>query len=122
MERYYKWKSSSISSDNHIPNSSSPNLDSSNPTPNSSPPIPSSSNPIGGNSTPQQNELKVDLDKLERDPGKRIPMKDYPPDIRDEVRRAYLQMGPCRPTKHEFPYTLHAKKKRRFVVLWFYSL
>ncbi|XP_050113915.1 uncharacterized protein LOC126592236 [Malus sylvestris] len=84
MEQYYKRKSSSISSDNHIPNSSSPNLDSSNPIPNSSPPIPSSSNPIGGNSTPQQNELKVDLDNLERDPGKRIPMKDYPPDIRDE--------------------------------------
>ncbi|KAM1304550.1 hypothetical protein ACFX1Q_022913 [Malus domestica] len=47
MERYYKRKSSSISSDNHIPNSSSPNLDSSNPIPNSSPPIPNRSDPIG---------------------------------------------------------------------------
>ncbi|XP_050136101.1 uncharacterized protein LOC126611783 [Malus sylvestris] len=84
MEQYYKRKSSSISSDNHIPNSLSPNLDSSSPIPNSSPPIPSSSNQIGGNSTPQQNKLKVDLDNLERDPGKRIPMKDYLPDIRDE--------------------------------------
>nr|XP_028961687.1 zinc finger MYM-type protein 1-like [Malus domestica] len=86
MERYYKRKSSLISSDNHIPNSSPSNLDSSNPIPNSSPtsaPIPNSSDPIGGNSTPQQNELKVDLDNLERDPGKRIPMKDYPPNIRD---------------------------------------
>ena len=46
-------------------------------------------------------------------------MKDYPSNIQDEVRRAYLQMGPCRPTKYEFPYTLHAKKKRRFVVSWF---
>ncbi|KAM1515749.1 hypothetical protein ACFX10_014818 [Malus domestica] len=45
-------------------------------------------------------------------------MKDYPSNIQDEVRRAYLQMGPCRPTKYEFPYTLHAKKKQRFVVSW----
>nr|XP_008378551.2 zinc finger MYM-type protein 1-like [Malus domestica] len=118
MERYYKRKSSSISSDNHIPNSSSPNLDSSNPIPNSSRPIPSSSNPIGGNSTPQQNELKVDLDNLERDPGKRIPMKDYPPDIRDEVRRAYILMEPFRAKDHDFPFTLHSNKKRRFVDNW----
>ncbi|XP_070672078.1 uncharacterized protein [Malus domestica] len=115
MERYYKRKLSSISSDNHIPNSSSPNLDSSNPIQNSSLPIPSSSNPIRGNSTPQQNELKVDLDNLERDLGKRKPMKDYPPDIRDEVRRAYILMEPFRVKDHDFPFTLHSNKKRRFV-------
>ncbi|KAM1840103.1 hypothetical protein ACFX1X_015078 [Malus domestica] len=46
-------------------------------------------------------------------------MKDYPSNIQDEIRRAYLQTGPCRPTKYEFPYTLHAKKKRLFVVSWF---
>ncbi|CAN6571368.1 unnamed protein product [Malus baccata var. baccata] len=84
MERYYKRKSSSISSDNHIPNSSSPNLDSSSPIPNSSPPIPSSSNPI-----------EVDLDNLERDPGKRIPMKDYLPDIRDESEEARMAYHTC---------------------------
>ncbi|XP_050113874.1 uncharacterized protein LOC126592184 [Malus sylvestris] len=115
---HYKRKSSSISSDNHIPNSSSPNLDGSNPIPNNSPPILSSSNPIGGNSTPQQNELKVDLDNLERDPGKRTPMKDYPPDIRDEVRIAYILMEPFRAKDHDFPFTLHSNKKRRFVDNW----
>ncbi|CAN6572903.1 unnamed protein product [Malus baccata var. baccata] len=46
-------------------------------------------------------------------------MKDYPSNIQDKVRRAYLQMGPCRPTKYEFPYTLYAKKKRLFVISWF---
>ncbi|CAN6557162.1 unnamed protein product [Malus baccata var. baccata] len=93
MERYYKRKSSLISSDNHILNSSPSNLDSSNPIPNSSAtssPIPNSSDPIGDNSTPQQNELKVDLDNLERDPGKRIPMKDYPPNIQDESEEARM--------------------------------
>nr|XP_028946829.1 zinc finger MYM-type protein 1-like [Malus domestica] len=121
MERYYKRKSSLISSDNHIPNSSPSNLDSSNPIPNSSPtsaPIPNSSDPIRGNSTPQQNELIVDLDNLERDPGKRIPMKDYPPNIRDEVRRAYILMEPFRAKDHDFPFTLHSNKKRRFVGNW----
>ncbi|CAN6547947.1 unnamed protein product [Malus baccata var. baccata] len=95
MERYYKRKSSSISSDNRIPNSSSPNLDSSNPISNNSHLIPNSSDPIGGNSTPQQNELKVDLDNLERDPGKRIPMKYYPLNIRDESEEAHMTYRTC---------------------------
>nr|XP_028956520.1 zinc finger MYM-type protein 1-like [Malus domestica] len=98
MEQYYKRKSSLISSDNYIPNSSPSNLDSFNPIQNSSPtssPIPNSSDPIGGNSTRQQNELKVDLDNLERDPGKRIPMKDYPPNIRDESEEARMAYRTC---------------------------
>ena len=70
-----------------------------------------------GSSSSRQNECDVDFNNLERDPRKRIRMKDYSSNIQDEVQRTYLQMGPCRPTKHEFPYTLHAKKKRRFVVL-----
>ncbi|CAN6706477.1 unnamed protein product [Malus baccata var. baccata] len=121
MKRYYKRKSSLISSDNHIPNSSPSNLDSSNPISNSSPtsvPILNSSDPIGGNSTPQQNELKVDLDNLERDPGKRIPIKDYPPNIRGEVRRAYILMEPFRAKDHDFPFTLHLNNKRQFVGNW----
>ncbi|XP_050115965.1 uncharacterized protein LOC126593853 [Malus sylvestris] len=59
---------------------------------------------LGGNSTPQQNEFKVDLDNLERDPGKRIPKKDYPPDIRDEVRIAYILMEPFRATRWNSHY------------------
>ncbi|KAM1636968.1 hypothetical protein COP2_015212 [Malus domestica] len=72
-----------------------------------------------GSSSSRQNECDIDFNNLERDPGKRIRMKDYPSNIQDEIRRAYLQTGPCRPTKYEFPYTLHAKKKRLFVVSWF---
>ncbi|KAM2328308.1 hypothetical protein ACFXTH_014786 [Malus domestica] len=72
-----------------------------------------------GSLSSRQNECDIDFNNLERDPGKRIRMKDYPSNIQDEIRIAYLQMGPCRPTKYEFPYTLHAKKKRRFVVSWF---
>ncbi|XP_068322482.1 uncharacterized protein [Pyrus communis] len=57
-----------------------------------------------GSSSSRQNECDIDFNNLERDPGKRIRMKDYPSNIQDEVRRAYLQMGPCTPTKYEFPY------------------
>ncbi|XP_068329707.1 uncharacterized protein [Pyrus communis] len=82
-------------------------------------PKPIAPSTCSGSSSSRQNECDIDFNNLERDPGKRIRMKDYPSNIQDEVRRAYLQMGPCRPTKYEFPYTLHAKKKRRFVVSWF---
>ncbi|CAN6694901.1 unnamed protein product [Malus baccata var. baccata] len=82
-------------------------------------PKPIAPSTCSGSSSSRQNERDIDFNNLERDPGKRIRMKDYPSNIQDEVRRAYLQMGPCRPTKYEFPYTLHAKKKRRFVVSWF---
>ncbi|XP_050115692.1 uncharacterized protein LOC126593642 [Malus sylvestris] len=71
-----------------------------------------------GSSSSRQNECDIDFNNLERDIGKIIRMKDYPSNIQDEVRRAYLQR-PCKRTTYEFPYTLHAKKKRRFVVSWF---
>ncbi|CAN6678841.1 unnamed protein product [Malus baccata var. baccata] len=82
-------------------------------------PKPIAPSTCSGSSSSRQNERDIDFNNLERDPGKRIRMKDYPSNIQDEVRRAYLQMGPYRPTKYEFPYTLHAKKKRRFVISWF---
>ncbi|KAH0768458.1 hypothetical protein KY285_004329 [Solanum tuberosum] len=34
---------------------------------------------------------RVDLDSLPADPKKRIPIRDYYPDERDEIRRAYIQ-------------------------------
>jgi len=35
-----------------------------------------------------------DVNRLERDLGKRIPIWEYPVNQRDEVRRAYLNCGP----------------------------
>ncbi|XP_060972576.1 uncharacterized protein LOC115696806 [Cannabis sativa] len=35
-----------------------------------------------------------DINSLERDPGIRLPIWEYPPEKRDEVRRAYIKAGP----------------------------
>ncbi|CAL2276752.1 unnamed protein product [Prunus armeniaca] len=46
-----------------------------------------------------QLQTKVDeiLVNLHADPGLRTRIADYSPNIRDEIRRAYLQKGPCQP-------------------------
>ncbi|KAH0706430.1 hypothetical protein KY285_010934 [Solanum tuberosum] len=45
----------------------------------------------------------VHLDSLPADLKKRIPIRDYHPDERDEIRRAYIQRGPHQPRIREFP-------------------
>ena len=39
--------------------------------------------------------LEINLYDLPADPGLRIRILDYHPNIRDQVRRAYLQKAPC---------------------------
>ena len=51
-----------------------------------------------------------DLEKLEADPGLRTSILDYNPNIRDDIRRAYLLKGPCQPMNHNFPYVMFGKK------------
>ncbi|KAG5620054.1 hypothetical protein H5410_005272 [Solanum commersonii] len=52
--------------------------------------------------------------KMLLDPKKRIPIRDYHPDERDEIRRAYIQRGPHQPRIHEFPQSDLFGLKRRF--------
>ncbi|XP_052185166.1 uncharacterized protein LOC127796805 [Diospyros lotus] len=40
---------------------------------------------------------------------------DYNVNLRDQIRRAYLQRGLCQPRNHTFP----RKKSRRFIPVWF---
>ncbi|CAL2280697.1 unnamed protein product [Prunus armeniaca] len=63
----------------------------------------SPSNPGSSNARP----IEVDeiLANLQADPGLRTRMADYSPNIRDEIRRAYLQKGPCQPRSYKFPQT-----------------
>ncbi|KAG5598609.1 hypothetical protein H5410_029979 [Solanum commersonii] len=53
------------------------------------------------------------------DPKKRIPIRDYHPDERDEIRRAYIQRGPHQPRIREFPQSDLFGLKRRFNRKWF---
>ncbi|KAM5552412.1 zinc finger MYM-type protein 1-like [Rosa sericea] len=64
-------------------------------------------------SCPEVNE------KYPSDPGNRPLISSYHPNVQDEVRRYYLQKGPCQPRAHEFPITEFGRKKRRFVKEWF---
>lgn len=66
-------------------------------------------------SSPKRTKLDGILANLPADPGLRPPILTYDPNFRDEIRRAYLQKGPCQPKDHNFPQT----NKRRFIPRWF---
>ncbi|XP_008227643.1 PREDICTED: uncharacterized protein LOC103327136 [Prunus mume] len=53
----------------------------------------------------KESGLQDILANLIADLGLRPQMLDYDPNIRDEVRRAYLQKGSCQPKDHTFPQT-----------------
>ncbi|BBH09228.1 General transcription factor 2-related zinc finger protein, partial [Prunus dulcis] len=58
-----------------------------------------SSDSVGSSRTSSSSKSELDevLTNLQADPGLRIRMIEYDTNIRDEVRRAYLQKGPCQP-------------------------
>ncbi|GAV90762.1 LOW QUALITY PROTEIN: Dimer_Tnp_hAT domain-containing protein/DUF4371 domain-containing protein, partial [Cephalotus follicularis] len=56
---------------------------------------------------------EVDLGSLPSDSGLRPQISSYG-SKNDEVRRAYLQKGPCQPRDHDFPQSLIGEKMRRF--------
>ncbi|XP_070665151.1 uncharacterized protein [Malus domestica] len=100
MERFFKRKSSSGSG-------SSNNVD--------------SSNTVGSSRTPSSRQSQLDdvLGNLQADPGLRTRIIDYDANMRDEVRRLYLQKGPCQPKGHNFPITNMSGINRRFIPQWF---
>ncbi|KAJ9537272.1 hypothetical protein OSB04_030005 [Centaurea solstitialis] len=76
---------------------------------------PVDSEPINADSSKRSRvDSEINLADLPSDPGMRIRILDYNPNIRDEVRRSYLLKGPCQPRNHQFPYTLFGRKQRRF--------
>ncbi|KAL6286478.1 hypothetical protein ACE6H2_010868 [Prunus campanulata] len=89
MERFFKRKSSSGSG-------SSANVDSSNNVGSSRTPSSRESQLDGVlGSSSRQSQLDGALGNLQADPGLRTRMIDYDANMRDEVRRSYLQKGPC---------------------------
>ncbi|KAK1408966.1 hypothetical protein QVD17_41154 [Tagetes erecta] len=52
---------------------------------------------------PKSNTNEVDLNNLERDPAKQKQMWNYPVDLREQVRRAYLSLGPFQLHLKEYP-------------------
>lgn len=62
---------------------------------------------------------EADLEVLEPDPGKRIPISSYDVNDKDRVRRRYIEMGPCQPKNHIFLFTNKSGSDRRFCRAWF---
>ena len=56
---------------------------------------------------------------IERDPGLRIPMWDYPVNQRDKIRRAYLKARPYQFHRLDYPLSGPEKHPRRFQASWF---
>ena len=69
----------------------------------------------------KRQRVELDLRDIVDDLGNRKPIDEFHHDIRDEARRAYLQMGPHRPVGHMFPKTKFNDKgqARGFVGSWF---
>lgn len=59
-----------------------------------------------------------DVNSLERDPGLRPPIWDYPVDKRDEIRRAYIKAGPYQIILSKYPKSKE-KHPRSFQSSWF---
>lgn len=77
------------------------------------------SSPITESERSKQSRVEINLADLPSDPGTRTQIKDYHPNVRDQIRREYLQRGPCQPRGHEFDITEFGQKKRRFISDWF---
>ncbi|KAL5783397.1 hypothetical protein ACOSP7_008426 [Xanthoceras sorbifolium] len=60
----------------------------------------------------------TDTPYFERDPGKCIPIWQYPINKQDEVRRVYIDMGPCQPI-FDYPLSESGNQNRRFQRSWF---
>ncbi|XP_062089726.1 uncharacterized protein LOC133796268 [Humulus lupulus] len=59
------------------------------------------------------------MTNLPTDPALRPPISNYHPNIQDEIRRNYLQQGPCQPRSQEFPKKFYGAKERRFNIALF---
>ncbi|ESR36894.1 hypothetical protein CICLE_v10029993mg, partial [Citrus x clementina] len=62
---------------------------------------------------------EVNLQNLPADPGLRPCIDSYNCNIRDQVRRTYLQRGPFQPKGHNFKFEKFGNQQRRFVSDWF---
>ncbi|KAL5863353.1 hypothetical protein ACOSQ3_000867 [Xanthoceras sorbifolium] len=84
---------------------------------------------VGGSSLPSPSEnletgnactpIDINTPYYERDPGLRLPIGVYPANKRDDVRKAYIKMGPFQPMLDKYPLTSDGKQNRSFQKSWF---
>ncbi|KAK8332446.1 hypothetical protein V6Z11_A10G140700 [Gossypium hirsutum] len=61
----------------------------------------------------------LDLSNLERELGLRKQIYEYPVNMRDEIRRAYIKLGPYQPILSEYPISNSKKHPHYFQPSWF---
>jgi hypothetical protein len=61
----------------------------------------------------------INWEEIKSDPGLRKQIEDYHPNLRERVRRKYLENGTCQPSTVRFPVTEIGGVPRRFVPQWF---
>ncbi|XP_031378142.1 zinc finger MYM-type protein 1 [Punica granatum] len=71
------------------------------------------------NDCSKRRRVEINLEDLPSDPGLRKKISDYHPNVRDRIRRHYLQQGPCQPQGHDFPQKKFGNIFRRFIPKWF---
>ena len=82
-------------------------------------PIPENTTQSNPNASVESDDTRIyDVHLLPHDPGKRIPILEYPATDRDAVRRGYITMKRCDPRTHNFPRR-QIGGMRRFNVAWF---
>ncbi|XP_050376814.1 uncharacterized protein LOC126794199 [Argentina anserina] len=64
-------------------------------------------------------QTNIDFTSLQRDPGLRQPIGQYPFKFRDNVRRAYVVLGPYQPYLSSYPSSWDGGQGRRFCHKWF---
>ena len=62
---------------------------------------------------------EIDLNTIERDPSLRTQIYDYPIHQRDAIRRAYINLGPFRPSLSIYPKSGPDDHKRSFQKSWY---
>ncbi|KAL5583619.1 hypothetical protein UlMin_016061 [Ulmus minor] len=67
----------------------------------------------------KRSRIEINIADLPSNPFLRAPIFDYSSNIQDEIRRHYLQQGPCQPKDHKFPFSDFGKEKRRFNTAWY---
>lgn len=62
---------------------------------------------------------EIGTNSIERDPGKRKQIWEYPVEQQDAIRRAYLSLGPYQPILSEYKKSGPSSHQRRFQSSWF---
>ena len=71
---------------------------------------------VGTNENDRGTITEFNPDHIISDPGLRIPIDQFGPNIRSEIRRAFMERGPTQPRSHVFP---KGDDKRCFQREWF---